>query len=88
MSTKRRVEIFSANCPLCDGVVQEVRQAACPSCDVVVLDMNDGAVAERAARIGVHSLPAVAIDGELAGCCHGGGPDLSVLRRAGLGEPI
>ncbi len=88
VSAKRSVEIFSASCPLCDELVQKIEQAACPSCDVVVLDMNDVAVAERAKRLGVRSLPSVAIDGELASCCHEGGPDLEVLRRAGLGEAI
>ena len=84
MGSKRSVEIFSASCPLCDELVQKIEQAACPSCDVVVLDMNDTAVAERAKRLGVRLLPSVAIDGELASCCHGGGPDLEFLRHAGL----
>ncbi len=83
----RTVEIFTAGCPICDDLVHEVQQSACESCDVVVLDMRDRAVADRAKRLGVRSVPAVAIDGELAGCCRSGGPDLSVLRQAGLGRP-
>jgi glutaredoxin 3 len=87
MSKKRLVEIFTAGCPVCDTVVQAVTQAACPSCDVIVLDVQDTAIAERAQRLGVRCVPAVAIDGELAGCCQAGGPDLRVLRHAGLGQP-
>lgn len=86
MSSKRRVEIFAAGCPVCDDLIQAVKGAACPSCDVIVLDMQEAAVAERAQRLGVRSVPAVAIDGELAGCCQAGGPDLDVLRQAGLGQ--
>jgi hypothetical protein len=28
------------------------------------------------------------IDGALADCCAGGGPDMAALRQAGLGQPL
>lgn len=84
---KRRIEIFSADCPLCRSVVEEVTRAACGSCDVQVLDMRERQVQDRAAELGIRSVPAVAIDGKLAGCCSGRGVDLDVLRAAGLGRP-
>jgi hypothetical protein len=34
------------------------------------------------------SVPAVVIDGKLADCCTGRGPDEATLRAAGLGQPI
>lgn len=86
MSIKRRIEIFSAGCPLCARVVREVEAKACPSCEVIVLDMSEAHVAERAESLGVHSVPALAIDGVLAGCCAGRGLDWEVLRAAGLGR--
>ncbi len=86
MSEKRKVEVFSAGCPVCDEAVAEVRRMACPSCHVSVLDMKDAGVAERAKALGVRSVPAVAIDGTLAGCCAGRGPDEATLRAAGLGR--
>ena len=85
--SRRKIEVFIAGCPACDETVQMVSEVACPSCEVVVLDMHDPAVAERASALGVRSVPAVAIDGELAGCCAGRGPDEATLRAAGLGEP-
>ncbi len=88
MSEKRKVEVFSAGCPVCDENVAEVRRLACPSCDVTVLDMKDAEVAERAKALGIRSVPAVAIDGKLADCCAGRGPDEAVLRAAGLGKEI
>ncbi len=88
MSTKRTIEIFSAGCPVCDAAAAEVRKAACPSCEVTVLDMNDPAVAARARELNVRSVPAVAVDGRLAGCCSGRGVDLETLKGAGLGIPI
>lgn len=59
----------------------------CPSCDVAVLDMRDITVAQRAKALDVRSVPAVAINGQLAGCCAGRGVDEASLRAAGLGQP-
>ena len=84
----RKIEVFSAGCPACDEVIDLVNKVACPSCEIIVLDMRDAQVAARAKSLGVRSVPAVAIDGALAGCCAGRGPDESVLRAAGLGKPL
>lgn len=88
MSAKRTIEIFSAGCPACQETIDLVNRVACPSCEVSVLDMNDDAVARRARELGVRSVPAVAIDGELAECCAGRGPEEATLRAGGLGRPI
>ena len=83
----RTVEVFSADCAVCDEFVERVNAIACPSCDVVVLDMQQPDVVERAKSLGVASVPAVAMDGALADCCAGKGPDEAALRAAGLGQP-
>ena len=88
MNVKRKIEVFSAGCPVCEETVSLVKRTACPSCEVSVLDMKDPEVAERAKSLGVRSVPAVAIDGKRAGCCDKGGPDEATLRAAGLGQPI
>jgi glutaredoxin len=59
------------------------RQAASrPSHEVVIHDMQKSEVASKAKRHGVRSVPAVVIDGKLAGCWAGRGPDEHVLRSA------
>lgn len=88
MADKRKVEIFSAGCPACDETVKLVKSIACPSCDVAVLDMHDPNVASRAKSLGVQSVPAVVINGNLADCCSGQGPDEASLKSAGLGQPL
>jgi len=88
MATKRKIEVLSAGCPACDETVKLVESLACPSCEVTVLDMNDASVAGRAKTLGIRSVPAVVIDGNLAGCCTGRGPEEAALRAAGLGQPI
>ena len=88
MNTKRKVEVFSAGCPACQETVELVNGLTCPDCDVSVLDMHDPAVATRAKSLGVRSVPAVAVDGNLAGCCADRGVDEAVLRAAGVGTPL
>jgi glutaredoxin 3 len=85
---KRKVEVFSAWCSCCEDVIAAIKAAACPSCEIAVLDMREPGVAARAKDLGVRSVPAVAINGELAGCCSGRGPGLDTLRAAGLGVPL
>jgi len=85
---KRKVEVFSAGCPACDETIALVNRIARPSCEVTVLDMGDSVVAARAKEMGIRSVPAVVIDGRLADCCAGRGPDEAGLRAAGIGRPI
>lgn len=86
MAAKRKVEVFSAGCQACAETVELVKAIACPSCEVVVHDMHDIAVAKRAKEVGIRSVPAVVINGELASCCAGRGVDEASLRAAGLGS--
>ncbi len=88
MTTKRKVEVFSAGCSVCDEAVNLVQSIACPSCEVEVLDMQDPNVASRAKSLGVQRVPAVVIDGKLADCCAGSSPDEATLKAAGLGQTI
>jgi hypothetical protein len=50
--------------------------------------MNDKQVANRAAQLGIKSIPAVAVNGTLADCCAGRGVDENTLRSAGIGQPL
>jgi hypothetical protein len=88
MNVKRKIEVFSAGCPVCDETIESIKGIACDSCEVSVLDIHDPNVAERAKGFGIQSLPAVVIDGKLAECCSGRGPDEDTLRKAGLGQPL
>jgi glutaredoxin 3 len=87
MAAKRRVEVFSAGCQACGDAVTLVKSLACPSCEIEVLDMRRSDIAARAKSYGVRSVPAVVVDGTLADCCQGRGPDRQALRAAGIGVP-
>lgn len=88
MTTKRKVDVFSAGCPACEETIQMINRVACPSCEVSVLDMHDPTVAKRAKDLGIRSVPTVVIDGKPADCCSGRGPGEATLRAAGLGQPL
>ena len=88
MKTKRQIEVFSAGCPVCEETVALVNRIVCSSCEVTVLNTNNSEVAARARSLGIRSIPAVVINGKLADCCAGRGPDESTLRAAGIGQSI
>ena len=88
MTEKRKIEVFSAGCAVCQETVSLIKSLACESCEVSVLDMQDQQVAERASELGIRAVPTVVIDGKLAACCAGSGPDEATLKAAGLGQPL
>lgn len=85
MNNKRKVEIFSAGCGVCDETIQLVKQIACESCEVEVLNMQQESVAQRAKDYGIKQVPSVVIDGKVASCCANQGINEESLRADGLG---
>jgi len=82
----RKVEVFTAGCPLCEPVVEMVQRLACPSYDVAVYNVkNDANAVERARAAGVARLPMVLVDGKPAECCQVGPVTEAGLRTAGIG---
>ncbi len=88
MNRKRKVEVYSAGCPVCNDAVDMVKGMSCQDCEISVLDMNDPVVAKKAKNLGIRSVPAFVVDGKLADCCAGRGPDAATLKAAGLGQPL
>jgi glutaredoxin len=79
---KRKIEVFSAGCSACHEAVDLVRRIAGSSHEVEVVDMHKHEVASRAKEYGIRSVPAVVIDGKLAGCCTGRGVREETIREA------
>ena len=88
MADNRKVEVFMAGCPLCADAMDLVRETVgdCCCCDVAEVDVNTPEGATRAREVGVRQVPAVAVDGTLAGCCCGG-LETGALRASGVGVP-
>jgi glutaredoxin len=78
----KKIEVFSAGCSTCKETIETVKRLAGSNHEVVVHDMNKSDVAAKAKGYGVRSVPAVVIDGKLASCCAGRGPEEHVLKSA------
>jgi glutaredoxin 3 len=87
MTVTRKIEVFSAGCAVCEDTIALINRIACPSCEVEILDMRNPAVAKRAKAYDIGSIPAIVVDGKLADCCAGRGPNEASLRAAGIGTP-
>jgi glutaredoxin 3 len=81
-TTKRKIEVFSAGCSTCKETIETVKRLAGSLHEVIVHDMQKADIASKAKGYGVRSVPAVVVDGKLASCCAGRGPDEHVLREA------
>jgi len=77
----KKIEVFSAGCSACKEAIEMVKRIA-GSHEVVIHDMNKAEVATKAKSYGVRSVPAVVVDGKLASCCAGRGPEEKALRSA------
>ena len=82
MAAKKKIEIFSAGCSTCKETIELVKRIAGSSHEVVIHDMHQSEVTSKAKQYGVRSVPAIVVDGKLAGCCAGRGPDEHIFRSA------
>ncbi|MFH0931457.1 MAG: thioredoxin family protein [Candidatus Zixiibacteriota bacterium] len=87
MREKRKIELFTAGCPLCDKVVKLVKSLACASCEVKIYDLRKMGI-QKAIKYGVTSVPAVVIEGKIADCCRRGEISKEALINAGVGQPL
>jgi len=80
---KRQIEIFTADCPLCDETVRLVQELTCPSCEVSVFTVREHQ--EKAQQYGVNAVPAIAINGSVVLT---GKPTRDQLQAVGVGQPL
>jgi glutaredoxin len=86
----RKVEVFTAGCPLCDETVKMVQDLACESCEISIYNLQSKTpeYLEKAKSYGVNSVPTVVVNGKVLGCCKRGRITREDLETAGIGQPI
>lgn len=88
---KRQVEIFTANCPVCDPMVKMIEELACDQCEVTTYDLvkqcDDKVCLSKMAAYGINKIPAVAVNGALLDCCDNPTVTKERLMMAGIGAP-
>jgi len=89
---KRQIEIFTAGCPVCSPVVAMVKEVACSSCEIIIYNLNEEfdnqEVKDKLTGYGVHRIPAVAVNGQLLGCCTNNEVSREELISTGVGQPL
>lgn len=66
---KHKIELFRANCRLCDYTESELKKAVCDECEVIVHrpeDCIDGSCCIKAENYGIKAVPSIVVDGKLA----------------------
>jgi len=66
---KKQVEIFTAGCPVCEPVVQLVKDTAGTHCDISIHNLSEDPNEAIRKKYSLTRLPAVAVDGKLLDCC-------------------
>ena len=87
---KRNVEIFTANCPVCDPVVQMVKELACDQCEITIYDLiklcDDKVCLSKLEEYQIKKVPAIAVNGKLLNCCQDQNISKVELIKAGIGQ--
>ncbi|WOK07242.1 thioredoxin family protein [Imperialibacter roseus] len=87
---KRNVEIFTANCPVCDPVVQMVKELACDQCEITIYDLiklcDDKVCLSKLEEYQIKKVPAIAVNGKLLNCCQDQNISKEELIKAGIGQ--
>ncbi|MBO0341540.1 thioredoxin family protein [Flagellimonas profundi] len=87
---KRQVEVFTANCPVCDPVVKKIKELACDTCEVTTYDLvrlcEDKTCLDKLEKYGIKKVPAVVVNGELLECCKNSAITEMELVEAGIGS--
>lgn len=87
---KRQVEVFTANCPVCDPVVKMIEELACDKCEVTTYDLvkkcDDKTCLTKLNEYEIRKIPAVAVNGKLLDCCKDSTITKEKLMEAGIGQ--
>ncbi len=70
---KKQIEIFTAGCPVCEPVVQLVKETANNQHEITIHNLSSQCESkicvQKMEEYGVKRLPAIAVNGQLIGCC-------------------
>ncbi len=86
---KRKVEIFTAGCPVCDPVVKLVKETSCENCEIIIYDLvkqcEEKTCTDKMVAYGINQVPSVVVNGKLLDCCDRGITKQDLV-NAGIGQ--
>jgi hypothetical protein len=63
----RKIEVFTADCPLCKDTLRIIREAACTDCEVIERRCaGDDCGCAPAQEYNIRAVPTVVVDGKIA----------------------
>jgi hypothetical protein len=87
---KRKIELFTAGCPVCEPVVEMVNSMACQYCEITIYNLVEPCDTKecltKIKEYNITCLPAVAVDGKLLDCCTGRNLSREELEKAGIAQ--
>lgn len=70
---KRKVEVFTAGCPVCNPVINLVNETADEHCEITVYDLvkqcEEKTCINKMNDYGINRVPSIVVDGKLLDCC-------------------
>jgi hypothetical protein len=86
---KNTIEIFTAGCPVCDPVVQMVKDFACHNCEITTYDLveqcEEITCRNKIQEYSINQVPSIVVNGLLLDCCKRSITKEDLV-RAGVGE--
>lgn len=61
----RKIEVFTADCPLCKETLRLIKQEACPECEIIEQRCSGKECCEPAKGYGIKAVPTIVVDGEV-----------------------
>lgn len=74
----RKIEVFTADCPLCQETLRLIRQEACSECEIIERRCEGDECCEPAKGYGIKAVPTVVMDGKIRFV---GKPTLAEIKR-------
>lgn len=62
----KKIEIFTADCPLCKEAVELIKKEACSECEVIERRCSEGECDCAMKDYGIKAVPTVVVDGKIA----------------------
>lgn len=67
---KVRLELFTADCPLCEETIEMVKNAKCDECTLIEYNLvercEDETCLAKVKKYGIKAIPSLVVDGKLA----------------------
>lgn len=62
----KRIEVFTADCPLCKETSRLLRQEACPECEIIEQRCKGDECCEPAKKYAIKAVPTIVVDGKIS----------------------